>query len=96
MKAHAFGLSDVGRRRESNEDEFLVEPALHLYAVADGMGGHAAGEVASRLAVDSLRESLAPRASARPRPTCWRPYGRPTSDLRLHPDPPIGEGWAPR
>jgi protein phosphatase len=60
VKARAFGLSDVGRRRESNEDEFLVEPALDLYVVADGMGGHAAGEVASRLAVDSLKQSLAP------------------------------------
>jgi protein phosphatase len=58
MKALAFGLSDVGRRRESNEDEFLVEPRLDLYVVADGMGGHAAGEVASRIAVDSLREAL--------------------------------------
>jgi protein phosphatase len=66
MKARAFGLSDVGRRRESNEDEFLVEPGLQLYVVADGMGGHAAGEVASRLAVDSLRESLAPPREASP------------------------------
>lgn len=50
----AFGLSDVGRRRLSNEDAFLVDNALGLYVVADGMGGHNAGEVASGEAVDVL------------------------------------------
>jgi serine/threonine protein phosphatase PrpC len=59
MRARAFGLSDVGRRRETNEDAFLVEPRHDLYVIADGMGGYAAGEVASRIAVDSLREALA-------------------------------------
>ena len=58
MRAEAYGLSDVGRRRESNEDAFLVDARTHLYVIADGMGGYAAGEVASRIAVDSLKESL--------------------------------------
>jgi protein phosphatase len=60
VKVTCFGLTDVGRRRTSNEDDFLVEPERGLYAVADGMGGHAAGEVASKLAIESLGASFKP------------------------------------
>lgn len=54
LTCSAVGLTDVGRRRQTNEDSYLVDSALGLFVVADGMGGHNAGEVASGEAVDAL------------------------------------------
>jgi protein phosphatase len=54
LKHVGFGQTDLGRKRKSNEDVFFIDDELGLYVVADGMGGHPAGEVASREAVDSL------------------------------------------
>ena len=58
MKSQAFGLTDIGKRRDSNEDNFVVDTPTGLFAVADGMGGHAAGEVAAQLAIDTLSEAF--------------------------------------
>ena len=58
MEVKAYGLTHVGRQRQHNEDSFLVEDGAKLYLVADGMGGHAAGEIASRIAVDSISEFI--------------------------------------
>jgi serine/threonine protein phosphatase PrpC len=55
MQVQAFGVTDVGRKRKHNEDAFLMDDDLGLYVVADGMGGHAAGEVASAKAVEVIR-----------------------------------------
>lgn len=50
----AVGSTDAGRRRKHNEDAFLVLPQHSLFAIADGMGGYAAGEVASQMAIDVI------------------------------------------
>src|ERR1043166_4359273 len=58
MNVKAFGLTHVGRQRQHNEDSFLVESDARLFLVADGMGGHAAGEIASKIAVESINEFI--------------------------------------
>ena len=52
------GITDIGRRRELNEDAFFYDDGMGLYVVADGMGGHNAGEVASELVVKTICDYL--------------------------------------
>ena len=55
----ACGLTDVGRKRKHNEDAFASDIEEGLFIVADGMGGHAAGEVASKITVETIGEFIA-------------------------------------
>jgi serine/threonine protein phosphatase PrpC len=58
MKPQVWAVSDKGNKRDSNQDSYLVNENLGLYVVADGMGGHSGGEVASSLAVQTLESEL--------------------------------------
>ncbi|MEZ4819127.1 MAG: Stp1/IreP family PP2C-type Ser/Thr phosphatase [Bdellovibrionota bacterium] len=58
MKILSCGITDIGQRRQRNEDSYLVNDKLGLYIVADGMGGHAGGEFASKIAVSTVEEII--------------------------------------
>lgn len=58
MAIISFAITDIGKMRIANEDNFIVDDELGLYVVADGMGGQAAGDVASGMAVETILESI--------------------------------------
>jgi protein phosphatase len=71
LRIEVAGETNVGMKRTHNEDNFAILEDSGLYIVADGMGGHASGEVASKMAVDSMREFF--QATAQDPERTW-PY----------------------
>jgi len=74
----AKGITHIGRVRATNQDSFLVDDAEKLYIVADGMGGHAGGEIASKLCVERIKAYVKKHAEV------FQPQKKPR-----HPDPVV-------
>ena len=66
MNVRVAGKSHVGLKRRLNEDSYLIAPDLGVYVIADGMGGHKAGEVASRMTVDTMTDYWRKMRSKKP------------------------------
>lgn len=64
VNASVTGLTDIGQLRKANEDSILVDQSSQLYAIADGMGGHGSGDVASKLALETLQQCLSEKSVA--------------------------------
>jgi len=63
IEVDSAGITDVGKIRKANEDAYFMDDDLQIYVVADGMGGHKAGEVASRIVVETIQDRMNQAAS---------------------------------
>ena len=85
MRFEVWADTDVGLKRDINQDSILVDHDINLFVVADGMGGHKGGEVASAMAVETIREALVRRgveAGSSPRRALGEAYRE--ASARIH------------
>ena len=83
MKLKTAGGTDIGLKRKINEDRYLVREDLGLFIVADGMGGHRAGEVASGIVVETMTDYWT-RVKSKKNPAFLRPYNKEISEKANH------------
>ena len=83
MNVLAAGKTHIGQKRKINEDNLLVEPDLGLFIVADGMGGHKAGDVASRMVVETMADYWM-KVKGNKSPSFLEPINKDVSDLAKH------------
>ncbi|RLB43736.1 MAG: hypothetical protein DRH12_02255 [Deltaproteobacteria bacterium] len=83
MKTRSAGKTDVGLRRKNNEDRILLAPELDLFVVADGVGGHRAGEVASQMAVGAMEDYWRRVRSGNP-PSFFRQFDESLPEVARH------------
>jgi hypothetical protein len=95
MGVTAHGVTHPGPRA-SNEDAFLIDMTGGVFVVADGMGGHNAGEVAAGLAVEAIRTFVSARTSPRRQPGRRRPRGQSQHPGTPRPGGPSAPAWARR
>jgi len=83
MKLNTAGKSHIGMKRKINEDSYLIRPELGLYVIADGMGGHRAGEVASRMVIETV-EDYWQKINTNEPPSLLYGKGKDVSDMAKH------------
>lgn len=88
MRVESWSITDVGKKRERNEDNHLRNPGLNLFIVADGMGGHTAGEIASRTAIETIEREVGAALAGLPPPVSL-PTGGKTQMMFIGEDPVV-------